>query len=124
MTPRRRPVLIASVLATLVAGAVLAHLVFAELFVVAWDWRGHRPRVLRFGAAARLGRCLVKETDNPASPLLANLIDLDADGRADYRLTADEAAAHPTCEERHGPFWFSVAPERCLEVARGCAPRP
>ena len=68
-----------------------------------------RPRLLHFGKASRVGHCLVKETDDPSSDVLANLLDLDADGKSDYRLMGYIDGSTPSCERRVFGFFREVA---------------
>lgn len=79
-----------------------------------------RPRLLHFGKAEKVGRCLVKETDDPASDVLANLLDLDADGRSDYRLMGYVDGSKSSCERRVLGFWKDAPASECEAAAESC----
>jgi hypothetical protein len=79
-----------------------------------------RPHVLRYGPRARLGRCTVRESENPASDVLSNLIDVDSDGRSDYRLTAFVDASPAFCERKQGLWWRTAPIGECLVASHGC----
>ena len=80
----------------------------------------HRPHVLRYGPKAALGRCTVRETDDPKSDVLSNLIDVDGDGRSDYRLTAFIDASPAVCERRRAFFWSTAPMAECQAAGTAC----
>jgi hypothetical protein len=82
----------------------------------------HRPWVLKFGAAQNLGRCRVRETADPSSDVLSNLIDVDADGRSDFRTVGFIDGSNATCERRAFlGFWREMSLEACRAAAAGCS---
>lgn len=83
----------------------------------------YRPLVLSFGPAELLGHCRVRETSDPKSDVLANLIDLDADGTSEFRLAASVDGEILRCERRALlGFWVSVPEAVCHRVAYSCHP--
>ena len=107
-------VVVALVLCVLGLGAVTSTAVN-----VVW-FRG-RPWVLKYGPAERLGACSVRETADPASDVLSNLIDLDADGAPEWRSSGFIDGSPPLCERRAFlGFWQSAPPEACFVAARSC----
>jgi hypothetical protein len=82
----------------------------------------HRVWVLKFGPTARLGRCLVSETQDPTSDVLSNLIDLDADGGPEYRASGFIDGSAPQCERRGLlGFWRAAPAEECRAAAESCS---
>jgi hypothetical protein len=109
---------LAAALIAAVLGALGLKVLTDEAFSVALY--KHRPHLLRYGPKAALGRCTVRETDDPKSDVLSNLIDVDSDGRSDYRLTAFIDASPALCERRRA-FWWSAAPmAQCHAASAGC----
>jgi hypothetical protein len=108
----------AAVFAAVALGAVGLKVGTDEAFTLALFKR--RPHLLRYGPKATLGRCTVRETDDPASDVLSNLIDVDADGRSDFRLTAFIDASPPVCERRQGLFWMQAPMDACHAASLGC----
>ena len=91
-----------------------------ERFMIAIDFEKSRPVFLRFGALAAVGRCITRETDDPTSDILANLIDVDGDGRPDYRLSAHVLGTRTTCEARRFGLWLDRPAAECLTAAGTC----
>lgn len=100
-----------------VAGAV-GYAVTSETLAVSLFKR--RPRLLHFGKAERVGHCLVKETDDPTSDVLSNLVDLDADGRGEYRLMGFIDGSKPSCEKRRFGVWVDTPVTECEAAAESC----
>jgi len=90
-----------------------------EAFSVALYRR--RPHVLRYGPKAALGRCTVRETSDPKSDVLSNLIDVDSDGRSDFRLTAFIDASPAICERRRLLWWSAAPMAECHAASAGCS---
>jgi hypothetical protein len=85
----------------------------------------HRLWVLKFGPAARLGRCLVSETADPTSDVLSNLVDLDADGLPEYRSSGFIDGSTPQCERRALlGFWRAAPLDECRAAASSCDAAP
>lgn len=84
-------------------------------------WFRHRPLVLKFGRGEALGRCTVRETDDPKSDVLSNLIDLESDGQPEYRLTASIDGAIRLCERRAFlGFWRETEGLQCFAAVERC----
>jgi hypothetical protein len=84
-------------------------------------WFRGRPWVLKFGPTEPLGKCRVSETADPTSDVLSNLIDVDSDGRPDFRSSGFIDGSPPQCERRAFlGFWKTEAPMACLVAAQGC----
>jgi hypothetical protein len=69
-----------------------------------------------------LGHCRVRETADPASDVLSNLIDLDADGRSDFRTVGFIDGSQATCERRALlGFWREMSLDVCRAAAETCS---
>lgn len=79
-----------------------------------------RPRVLHFGPPAEVGHCRVKETDDPTSDVLANLLDVDADGRSEYRMMGFIDGSAAICERRWHGLWLGDELKTCDAASRSC----
>jgi hypothetical protein len=110
--------ILAAALAAALLGAAGLKRGTDEAFTVALYKR--RPHLLRYGPKATLGHCIVRETDDPSSDVLSNLIDTDADGHSDLRLTAFIDASAPICERRWGLLWLNTDVARCHAASLGC----
>jgi len=95
----------------------------ADRLALVFDHHHLRPRVLFYGPTSSVGRCAVRETDETTSDVLANTIDLDADGRADLRMTADLLGDHQTCEAKRFGFWWEKPRAECTDAIAHCASR-
>ncbi|MBK7857537.1 MAG: hypothetical protein IPJ65_02705 [Archangiaceae bacterium] len=85
-------------------------------------WFRHRPWVLKFGPAEKLGHCLVRETADPASDVLSNLVDLDADGKPELRSAGFIDGSTPRCERRVLlGFWADAPLPECRAAAESCS---
>ena len=107
------------------AALVLASLwglntVLGERFMFVFDRDRRKPLLLRFADKVKVGRCYTRETDDPSSDVLANQVDVDADGRPDFRLSANLTASRQTCESRHLGFWIDRDLKVCIEAANSC----
>lgn len=108
----------AGVAVTVVAASGVGYAVTSESLAVSVFKR--RPRLLHFGKAERVGHCLVKETDDPTSDVLSNLIDLDADGRSEYRLMGYIDGSKPSCEKRRFGVWVETPMAECDSASLSC----
>lgn len=109
-----------SALALLLASVWGLNLALNDRFMLAFDRDRRKPLLLRFGEKVKVGRCLTRETDDPTSDVLANQIDVDSDGRPDFRLSANLTATRQTCEERKLGWWLNRELKVCLEAANSC----
>ena len=91
-----------------------------ERYVVVLNRHHWRPLVLQFGPKVGLGGCVAQESDDPASDVLANQVDVDGDGHPDYRFTADYEGVHPTCEVRRAGLWLAHPLEDCERAILRC----
>jgi hypothetical protein len=117
---RRREVWISAAVLLVLASLWGLNLVLGEHFMIAFDRDRRKPLVLRFGEKQKVGRCVTRETDDPTSDVLANLIDVNSDGRPDFRLSANLTASHQTCEMRRLGVWIDQSLKTCLEAANSC----
>jgi len=63
----------------------------------------------------------VRETDDPKSDVLSNLIDLESDGQPEYRLTASIDGAIRLCERRAFlGFWRETDDPECFAAVERC----
>ncbi len=62
----------------------------------------------------------MKETDDPSSDVLANLLDLDPDGRSDYLLKGYIDGSTPSRERRVFGFFRELATFECQAAAESC----
>lgn len=120
VAPGRRGAWLAATAALLLASAYGLNLVLNDRFMLAFDRDRRKPLLLRFGEKVKVGRCLTRETDDPTSDVLANQLDIDADGRPDYRLSANLTATRQTCEVRRLGLWFDRELKECLAAANSC----
>ena len=118
-----RPLRVAIAVVIAVAFAIPLALSALGEVVVLVVYRG-RPMLLHYGHAEVLGHCRVKETDDPTSDVLANLVDADGDGRSDYRLTASIDGSRVTCERRGLLVWRAAPTSECDGAARACRREP
>lgn len=98
-------------------------LLLGERYLIAIDREKGRPVFLRFGRAEKLGgACTSRETDDPTSDILANLLDVDGDGRGDFRMSANHLGTHVTCESRRFGLWVDQPGAACMDAAAACKP--